>query len=216
MDQHLQTAIDSAPAYTSGLVIAPCDRSEVYGVAANWSQASAPVYFYGDGKWETRQYQVADFRHKPSEALECEIAMTMEASGDEPDDTEVADICSNATEFTYREGFVGMRQMLESRGDYFSGNNPEDIANEWLDYGFDTESAEEWCEIGVWDACTAAEFRDRGYIPGQVADASSDLLASYDDPDELAKAFTDGNPIYSVCNNDTSIDVIVAAIEREE
>ena len=47
MTTAMQDAIEVAPEGTSGLVIEPWCPGEVYGVAADWSQASAPVYFLG-------------------------------------------------------------------------------------------------------------------------------------------------------------------------
>lgn len=93
-------AIESAPAGTSGLVIEPWTPGEVYGVAANWADAASPVYFLGshpgDG-WSTRQYQVADFRHEPREALECELRQALIASGDDED--EASSLIEDAQEF---------------------------------------------------------------------------------------------------------------------
>lgn len=100
ISSEMQQAIDSAPAGTSGLVIEPWNAGETYGVAADWAQASAPVYFFGtalgDG-WGTRQYQVADFRHRPSEALECELRTALIASGGDED--EASGLIAGATEF---------------------------------------------------------------------------------------------------------------------
>lgn len=93
----MRTAIEAAPAGTCGLVVEPWAQGEVYGVAANWAQASAPVYFYGESGWESRQYQVADFRHSPREALECELAQALVASGDDED--EAGYLLSDAVEF---------------------------------------------------------------------------------------------------------------------
>jgi len=95
MSQYIQDAIDTAPTGTSGLVVAPWDASEVYGVAADWSQASERVYTYARGEWSRDNgYQVADWQHKPSEALEAEIKAQ---SGD--GDSEAASIVADATAF---------------------------------------------------------------------------------------------------------------------
>jgi hypothetical protein len=98
MSQYIQDAIDTAPTGTSGLVVAPWDASEVYGVAADWSQASAPVYTYTRGEWSRDNgYQVADWQHKPSEALEAEIIEALIQSGD--GDSEAASMVADATAF---------------------------------------------------------------------------------------------------------------------
>lgn len=98
MTSYMQDAIDSAPDGTTGLVVAPWDESEVYGVAANWSQASAPVYTYTRGQWgRDGGYQVADWRHLPAEALEAEIIESLTQSGD--GDSEAKSITAQATSF---------------------------------------------------------------------------------------------------------------------
>lgn len=93
----MQAAIESAPVGTTGLVIEPWSIGETYGVAANWAQASAPVYFYGEGGWNSRQYQVADFRHRMIDALELELRQAIEAGGDDGD--EAADLIDDAVSF---------------------------------------------------------------------------------------------------------------------
>lgn len=90
-------AIETAPAGTSGLIAEPWSKGEIYGVAANWSQASAPVFFFGPNGWESRQYQVADFQHRAKDALELELRETLIAGGDDEDDAE--DLVDDATEF---------------------------------------------------------------------------------------------------------------------
>jgi len=45
------------------------DGGDIYGVAANWIEASSPVLSWQDDAWEGTQWQVADFRHRPGEAL---------------------------------------------------------------------------------------------------------------------------------------------------
>jgi hypothetical protein len=89
-----------APSGMSGLAVEPWSKSEVYAVAANWAQAGSPVMVYGDRGWEldSRGRQVADFRHRPKEALESIIREAIEAGGDEPDDDEVDAILEDATE----------------------------------------------------------------------------------------------------------------------
>lgn len=93
----MRAAIDSAPEGTSGLVIEPWSPAEVYGVAADWSQASATVYRYGRDSWEPTQWQVADSRHRARPALERELAEVLVAGGDDEDDA--ADLVDDATEF---------------------------------------------------------------------------------------------------------------------
>jgi len=75
-----------------GVWVAPWDPSEIYAVAADWAQASCPVYVLsGDGEWvlESHGRQVADFRHNCRAALRSELEESIRMSGDEVDDDEV-------------------------------------------------------------------------------------------------------------------------------
>lgn len=97
MSDAMQHAIDSAPEGTAGLVIAPWSEDEVYGVAANWAEASSPIRTYGPDGWEQSRYQVADFCHEPREAMGCELRQALVASGD--DEGQADDLLDTATEF---------------------------------------------------------------------------------------------------------------------
>jgi len=106
-----------------------------------------------------------------------------------------------------------MVAVLDSHGPRFAGNHVEDMAQEWLDYDFTPEQADEWCSIGVWNAATAAEFRDAGLSPDQVQAAAERLLdaeqAAWTDERWGYSRYTDGCPIYSICNGDTDAAVII-------
>jgi hypothetical protein len=98
-----------------------------------------------------------------------------------------------------------MAAMLRRHGDRFTGSNCEDEAASWEEHGFTVTEADKWCSVGFWDAAAAAAFRDAGATPEQVAEAAERIAS-----DE----FTDGNPIYSVCNGDTPIRVLLAAVTK--
>src|SRR5690606_23642790 len=106
-----------------------------------------------------------------------------------------------------------MAEMLERHGDRFTGNCVEDEAQGWLDHDFDADSADEWCEIGVWDSATAAQLRDAGLTPDQVRDACERLIDEAGD--DAADDYTDGDPIYSACNGDTSVSVLIEAAKQD-
>jgi len=95
----LAMAITDAPEGTSGLVIEPWSRGEVYGVAADWTQAASSVWCYGDGEWvrDAQGRQVADFRHRPIEALISELRQALIMGGDDEDEAEA--IAADAIEF---------------------------------------------------------------------------------------------------------------------
>lgn len=125
-----------------------------------------------------------------------------------------------------------MATMLERHGSTFSGNSSTDTAQDWLDNDFDADAAGSWCEIGCWDATVAAELRDTGLTPAQVDDAATKLRdaedAEWDAIDEAAaeadpdnwtpcnrdSKYTDGDPIYSVCNNDTPVQELINAAKE--
>ena len=101
-----------------------------------------------------------------------------------------------------------MAVILEGHGSKFSGNNVADEAEAWMDNGFSPARAGSWCEIGVWDAAVAAEFRDADLTPEQVTAAAESLTEGMDDP---AEEYTDGDPIYAACNGDINASVIIDA-----
>ncbi len=87
----------SAPDGTSGLVCEPWTPGEVYGVAADWAQAAAPVYTYGPHGWERGLYQVADFGHDAREAMECVLRLALLAC--HADEEEAVGLLDDAVEF---------------------------------------------------------------------------------------------------------------------
>jgi hypothetical protein len=93
-----------------------------------------------------------------------------------------------------------MAKMLVSHGESFSGLDPFAIAEDWVDHDFTTESADEWCSIGVWDPAAAAAFRDADLTPGQVSAAARRLNGR-----------GDRDVIYEVCNGDLDASVVIEA-----
>lgn len=91
-------------------------------------------------------------------------------------------------------------RILLSHGETFHGGRANEIAEEWDAYGFDSRQVDEWCEIGVWDACTANELVVAGMRPCDVQAASAAMLESHG-----ADVYTLGCPIYAVCNGDLSV-----------
>ena len=107
-----------------------------------------------------------------------------------------------------------MATVLNSHGSKFGGNNVADEAEEWLDHDFTPSKAGGWCEIGVWDAATAAEFRDAGLTPEEVKAASERLIEAEQaawDEEPTDSQYTDGDPIYAACNGDIKASVIIEA-----
>jgi hypothetical protein len=93
-----------------------------------------------------------------------------------------------------------MVAVLNSHGKLFTGDNVVDMARGWLDYGFSPAEADEWCEIGVWEPGIAATLKNAGLTPYEVNSGAERLYEA--EPEK-------GCPIYSVCNGDTNISVII-------
>lgn len=102
-------------------------------------------------------------------------------------------------------------EILTGHGDRFSGNDAEEVAQEWADYDFSASTVDDWCEIGCWNPATAAELRDAGLTPRQVNDTAERMIDEYEEPSE---EFTDGDPIYAACNNDISVARIINAAKQ--
>lgn len=92
----------TTPAGTSGLAVEPWSEGEIYAVAANWAQASAPVYAYGQDGWHQTGRQVADYQHRANAALRAviieAIAMSEGIASADVDDDDVAAIMAEAVE----------------------------------------------------------------------------------------------------------------------
>ena len=96
----LDEVIDTAPAGTSGLAGTPWAPDEIFAVAADWGQASAPVWAHNGDEWAQTMLQVADHRHSPRAALIAELRESVRASGDDPDESFDFDAAVDAaTEF---------------------------------------------------------------------------------------------------------------------
>ena len=174
---------ESAPNYEGAWVVADEDHDEKG--QATWTQT---IKIFGDDYDDAVEFAVARGREKGVRVVEInEHGLSTElASADT----------------------MLMQAMLMRHGPRFTGSNINDEAEYWADQGFRADDADEWCEIGVWDAATAAEFRDAGLSPDQVKSAAESLTDGLDDP---AEECTAGDPIYSVCNGDTKASVIIDA-----
>jgi len=114
---------------------------------------------------------------------------------------------THKTHKTFTE--AAMQSMLGGYGERFTGDNPAAAAAEWLDHGFGVVATARWCNVGVWDAATAARFRDAGLSPEQVADAADKLVAHLDDERRADPVYAD--PVYAVCNGDLPVRHIIDA-----
>ena len=109
---------------------------------------------------------------------------------------------------------IAMAEMLERHGERFTGDDADAMAQEWLDHGFTVGEADGWCEIGCWDAATAAILAIEGLTPDTASAAAQRLI----DAEIADSQYTDGDPIYSACNCDTDFQAIIdaaAELDRE-
>ncbi|MCC7241294.1 MAG: hypothetical protein IT180_05170 [Acidobacteria bacterium] len=92
----MTSATITCPGGLTGLAVEPWTPGEIYAVAANWTQASAPVLAYGEQGWRQTGHQVADYRHRPALALALELRSALHCGGDDSDDAIINDIVSDA------------------------------------------------------------------------------------------------------------------------
>jgi hypothetical protein len=65
--------------------------NEKYGIRADFSQAADNIEILdADDEWRSSQYQVADFRHRPYDALRYQIEESFRFGGDDPETPENA------------------------------------------------------------------------------------------------------------------------------
>jgi len=116
----------------------------------------------------------------------------------------------------YADDVADIMTIVQSYGERFCGNNPEDEANGWIEAGItNPEVVGEWCEIGVWEQSVAARMIAEGLTPAQVLAGAERMLEALGEDDDSAEHYTDGDPIYSVCNNDTAIKHLIAAAKQD-
>lgn len=105
---------------------------------------------------------------------------------------------------------VHIEDILREAGSRFHGADTSAAAREWLSLDFDASGVDEWVEIGVWDPETAETLRDAGLSPADVQAGAEALIEGVDD-DFCRRLYTDADPVYSTCNGDTPIDVLIGA-----
>ena len=100
---------------------------------------------------------------------------------------------------------LGMAEVLNSRGDRYTGGVVWDMAAAWMDAGFTADDAAGWVDAGFWDPDSAATVRAMG-LTAEQARERADVLS--DAEEDAAEVYTDGDPIYSICNGDTEASVL--------
>ena len=95
---------------------------------------------------------------------------------------------------------AAMKSELISRGEFFSGSNPDSIAEDWAER-FSVSAAAGWMNAGFWDADAAECCKDAGYTPSKIK-------AIAEDQTDRGIEYSSGDLIYALCNGDASVDDI--------
>ena len=103
------------------------------------------------------------------------------------------------------EAIALMRQAVESAGEVIHGDQPHEIAEQWIDAGFTSDEAKAWWDAGAFDAASAAELRDAGIAPEDVG-----MISDREMPAENVTI------AYWHSNGDMDLDAVRAAIAGEE
>jgi hypothetical protein len=135
----------------------------------------------------------------------------------------VCPVCGKVNELAEAEGYTeeyprewhsacaAVVEALRSHGAAFDGGSDQsrlELARDWMDADFDGADVYDWCEVGCWDADTARQFAAEGLTPAEVKEAAEKLVKQ-----NGTDAYTDGCPVYSVCNGDTPVKAIVDGAE---
>lgn len=163
------------------------------------------------GKAIMRAVKMSGLSHCPSEVIDSLDALEDVLSDYADDDSlEAVQACRDAeqavVDATPTREQLAMLAVIYEHGDKFAGNNPIDAANAWIDAGFSASDADGWMDAGWWDAARAGTARDLGLTPQQTEERAEALADACDNPIE---EYTDGDVIYSICNCDTDIDVLL-------
>jgi len=95
----------------------------------------------------------------------------------------------------------GAAITLKAYGDMYTGGCIADAAHEWLDAGIEDDgSIGSWCDIGCWNASTAAAWIAAGLTPDDVESAAK--VMQEETSDDNMHARYSGGIIYACCNND--------------
>ena len=103
----------------------------------------------------------------------------------------------------------GAAITLRGYGDMYTGGCVADAAHAWLDAGIEDDgSIGSWCDIGCWDADTAAKWIAAGLSPDDVEVAAKRIEGQLPD-DQMSSRYHAGI-VYACCNNDMAYqDVII-------
>jgi len=77
-----------------------------------------------------------------------------------------------------------MAERLLGAGEFYHGGRVEEVAVEWLDAGFDADTAKDWMIAKVWQAWVARDLVAMGRIPNELRKISDDLIYAWCNSDK--------------------------------
>ena len=72
-----------------------------------------------------------------------------------------------------------MAERLLGAGEFYHGGQVEKVAVEWIDAGFDSDTAKDWMIAKVWQAWVARDLVALGRTPGDLRKISDDLIYAW-------------------------------------
>jgi hypothetical protein len=103
-------------------------------------------------------------------------------------------------------------EILRAYGELFHGGDPDEVAAEWVEAGItDLDAVDGWCAANVWEPRVAAALRAEGVDHELLCDISAKMTRGMS-ADERRDRWTEGCPIYALCNGDISVDDLIAAL----
>lgn len=100
---------------------------------------------------------------------------------------------------------IGLRNEIDGNGECYSGRRAGEMAEEWDANGL-TDEAPDWMQAKFWDPASARRVKNLGLTPERARELADEMLSGVEDPDTL---YTDGDPIYAICNNDLDAEALV-------
>lgn len=211
-DDHVQVVIDGVLVGEGGVCTDPECRCA--GTWAHWGEQATPAEIseaqsvesdaIEDGYLYRRSYDQSD--------MTMEITRSVVDDDSEPQNGILPETVGDDEEML-PEALGEMIRVVCRHGDAYTGGVARDAAQGWIDAGFSASDADEWMDAGWWDCDRAASARDIGLTPDQTIERSQALIdACGDNIEDAAHHYTDGDPIYSICNGDTSLDVLATEV----
>ena len=114
---------------------------------------------------------------------------------------------------TEKQAIAELAVVLRSYGEMFTGGHaPEKIAEEWYEEGItDADECGAWCAVYVWNPSVAGALSNAGITPQRLAEIEATMIESVNEPYDT---WTDGSPVYAICNDDLSVYDIIDAEEK--